>query len=228
MVFLVRSNLRQLIVALALLSTLVAVLNMFVSSVKVQRQALIDNTFQSNEAYASKLAESTQFFIENTQLELAHSAKKIAENWSNIDFLQQESLNLSEQNNTFSSVVLVNAQGFVLAGSANITALIGTQLQTLGSEQSLNERKPLVSKAYQSTLQNLVVMITSPIFAKDGTYLGYIGGTIYLKEKNVLSHLLGNHHYQDGSYIYVINQQKQLLYHPNEDRLGAYRQLTGG
>lgn len=56
MSFLKKSNIRQLILVLAMLSTLGTVVNMYLTSSKVQKQALINSTLQSNEAYASKLA----------------------------------------------------------------------------------------------------------------------------------------------------------------------------
>ncbi len=44
MKWLAKSNLRLLIIGLVLLSTLLAVINMFIASAKVQKQSLIDNT----------------------------------------------------------------------------------------------------------------------------------------------------------------------------------------
>jgi sensor histidine kinase regulating citrate/malate metabolism len=36
----------------------------------------------------------------------------------------------------------------------------------------------------------------------------------------VLSSLLGQHYYQDGSYLYVVDRQRTLIYHPNPERIG--------
>ena len=221
MAFLVRSNLRQLIVILALLSTLVAVINMFIASAKVQKQALIDNTLLSNEAYASKLADSTQAFLESALLQLAYSAKNIAQNWPQKRYLNQETQRLSKQNYAFNSVLLSDANGVVLASSDNAIELHGQILTTPGPLQALKERKPLISQPYESSMDNLLVLISSPIFHENGTYLGYISGSIYLKEKNILSRLLGEHYHHDGSYIYVVDNKKRLLYHPDKERLGS-------
>lgn len=175
MAFLVRSNLRQLIVILALLSTLVAVINMFIASAKVQKQALIDNTLLSNEAYASKLADSTQAFLESALLQLAYSAKNIAQNWPQKRYLNQETQRLSKQNYAFNSVLLSDANGVVLASSDNAIELHGQILTTPGPLQALKERKPLISQ----------------------------------------------HYHHDGSYIYVVDNKKRLLYHPDKERLGS-------
>lgn len=194
---------------------------MFVASAKVQKQALLENTLQNNEAYAAKLADSTQVFLENTQLDLTYSAEAIAKNWNNKNFHKQEVFRISKKNEVFNSVVLVDVHGVILNVSSNAFELIGQPLKTEGTRQSLNKKTPLISQPYESVLNNLVIMISQPIFNEQGTYLGFVGGTIYLKEKNILRRLLGEHYYQDGSYIYVVDQQKRLLYHPNKERLGT-------
>ena len=66
------------------------------------------------------------------------------------------------------------------------------------------------------------MLISQPITDRKGRYLGYIGGTIYLKQKSILNTLLGEHHYRDGSYLYVVDQQRRLLYHPEPARVGTY------
>jgi len=66
-----------------------------------------------------------------------------------------------------------------------------------------------------------VVLISQPILDEDGAYLGYIGGVISLKESNILNSMLGEHFYQDGSYLYAVDQKRRLLYHPDPKRLGT-------
>jgi len=225
MAYLVRSNLRQLIVLLALIGTLVTVLNMFLASAKVQKQVLIENTLESNQAYAEKLAAITEDFLHNTILELTYSAKLLSQNWKYKDYQRLETTRLAEQNHAFNSVVLGDDQGVVLASSANAAGLLGRPLYTIGVQHALAEKKPLISEPYESAMGNLVIMISAPVYSEQDEYLGFIGGTIYLKEKNILNRLLGEHRHRDGSYIYVIDHQKRLLYHPRTDRLG--QTITG-
>ena len=82
------------------------------------------------------------------------------------------------------------------------------------------ERRPLISEAYVSMVGNLVVFISQPVLGADGSYLGYIGGSIYLKQRNELNALLGEHYYHDGSYLYVVDRSRRLLYHPDPERVG--------
>jgi len=52
-----RLNLGTLILALALLSAIIALANTLHASYRVQREQLIGNTLEANRVYASKLAE---------------------------------------------------------------------------------------------------------------------------------------------------------------------------
>lgn len=221
MALLKRSNLRQLILVLALLSTLATVLNMYFTSSKVQRQALITNTLKSHEAYASKLADSAQLYLESVLTDLAYSADVIARNWNNPESIKQEIFRINKHGQVFNSVVLLNADGLVIDTSNNTLELVGTTASTEGIEASLRTKQPHISMPYESTLNNLIIMISYPIYTEQGVYLGFVAGTIYLKEENILSRLLGEHYYQDDSYLYVIGEQGKLLYHPNKAILGT-------
>lgn len=221
MALLKRSNLRQLILVLALLSTLGTVLNMYFTSSEVQKQALIESTLESHKAYASKLADSTQIFLESVIIDLAYSADTIARHWHDPNYIKQEIFRITKHNQVFNSVVLVDANGLILDSSSAAIELVGTKLTTEGTVASLKSKQAHISQPYESALKNLLIMISYPVYTESGTYLGFIGGTIYLKEENILSRLLGEHYYQNDSYFYVIDQQGRLLFHPDAERLGA-------
>lgn len=220
MKWLAKSNLRLLIIGLVLLSTLLAVINMFIASAEVQKQSLIDNTLQHNEGYATKLAQTLQLTIENAQKELLFSARSLAKHWSEPEQIQQILLEASEQNTLFNSMHVANAEGLVLAASANIPVLTGQELLGPGHQHALSMRTAWVSEPFISQLDNLLVTLTAPIFAGDGQFIGYLAGNIYLQQNNLLYRIIGDHYQKDGSYVYVIDQQKRLLYHPDPKRLG--------
>lgn len=106
-----RVNLRRLILFLALLSALVIQFNTFYASYSVQRQLLIDNTLASNRAYASKLADSIDQFLQSTQQQLAYSARLLAAKFGDAELLMAEAERLRLQTNSFNSVVFVDANG---------------------------------------------------------------------------------------------------------------------
>ena len=215
-----RVNLRRLILSLAILSALITLANTFYASYRVQRQLLIDNTLASNRAYASKLADSVEQFLQSTHQQLAYSAGLLAKNFGDTSLLMTEAERLRLQTNSFNSVVFVDANGWVLATSPDTLEIRGKKLESPGAIEALRERRPLISSPYVSVAGNLLVFISYPVFDHAGQYLGYIGGTVYLKQKSILNNLLGEHYYRDGSYLYVVDQNRRLLYHPNPARVG--------
>ena len=47
-----------------------------------------------------------------------------------------------------------------------------------------------------------------------------MGGSIYLKDESILDTLLGSHFYQDGTYVYVVDSDRRIIYHPESSRVG--------
>lgn len=217
-----RLNLGTLILALALLSAIIALANTLHASYRVQREQLIGNTLEANRVYASKLAETTQNFILSAQQQLAYSATTLGRRAHDRSELEAEAARLQLQTNAFNSVLIVDAAGTVLATSPQSLALQGIVLESRGNEEALARREPFITDPYQSTTGRLLVAITHPIFTAQGEYRGYVSGTIYLRQRSILQTLLGKHYYRDGSYLYVVDRNGQLLYHVEADRVGQY------
>jgi len=215
-----RIGLRRLIITLALLSAALTLINSLYASYRVQRQLLIDNTLEANRVYATKLANSTDAFLVAVRQQLAYSATLLAEQMENQQILQAEVRRLQLQTNSFNSVVIVDAQGWVRAVSPDMFAGKQRKTETPGALEALDKRRPLISQPFTSLAGNLVVFISHPVIDREGHYLGYIGGTLYLKHKNILNDLLGEQYYQDGSYLYVVDQNSRLLYHPDPLQVG--------
>lgn len=215
-----RIDLRRLILILAVMSAFVTLANSFYASYSVQRQLLIDNTLEENRVYAAKLAASTEQFLKSMQKQLAYSSVIAAGHFDNPKILQAETARLKYQTDSFNSVVITNMKGEILATSPDSLQLIGQTLNTPGALEALKKRRPMISKPYVSLAKNLVIVISTPIFTNRGEYLGYIGGTIYLRQKSILNELLGEHYYRDGSYIAVLDNERRILYHPDASRIG--------
>lgn len=122
----------------------------------------------------------------------------------------------------FNSTFVIDANGVLLAVSpAPLRHLVGSHVQSPGAQEALQERRPLVSTPYLSAADNLVVALSQPVFDSNGRYMGYVGGSLYLRERNILNSLLGEHFYKDGSYLYVVDRNRRLLYHPDSERVGT-------
>ncbi len=220
-----RLDLRRLILLLAFASAAVTLINGLHASYRVQRQLLIDQTLESNQVYASKLAASTEDFLHAAQQQLAYSAAELSTHLSDPERLRRATERLRNQTDSFNSVAIVDNTGQVLATSPETLKVVGKQLASPGAVQALREQKPLISAPYISAANNLLVFISHPVFSPSGRYLGYIGGSLYLQQRSILNDLLGTHYYKDGSYLYVVDQNRRLIYHPNTDRIGE--QING-
>ncbi len=216
-----RINLRILILLLAMLSAVIGVLNTFYASFQVQKEQLIDSTLESNRVYAMKMANIVERFISDVQQQLAFSAGVLANNLDQQELLEQEVHRLHFQENTFNSVAIVDAEGIVLAVSPSQLGMAGKMLTSHGAKEALQQRTAWISDQYISSAHNLVIFLTHPVFDNEGEFLGYVGGSIYLREKNVLFTLIGEHFYKDGSYLYVVDRHKQIIYHQHPIRIGS-------
>ncbi len=217
-----RLTLRTLMLSLSALTVLVMLCTSYFASYRVQRQVLIDHALESNRVYAAKLASTTDAFIASALKQLAVSARVQARYMEDDQALAEETDRLLQQSSAFNSTFAVDARGVMRAISpATLQPMIGRQLQTPGSREALHERRPVISTPYLSVADNLVVVLSQPIYGADGRYLGYVGGSLHLHQHNILSTLLGEHFYKDGSYLYVVDRHLRLLYHPDPTRVGT-------
>ena len=213
-------NLRQLILLLSVSTAVLILANTFYTSHKTQRALLIAQTLEANSAYASKIADSVNSFLLAAQQQLAFAAQDVLADKDNYDHLDRIVERLKKQTNSFNSVLITDDVGIVLTITPSNSSLMGMAMQSSGAVQALKERVPLISKPYISATNRLLVFITHPIIDAQGTYLGFIGGTIYLHEKSILYALLGQHYHADESYIYVVDQDSNLIYHQDLSRVG--------
>jgi diguanylate cyclase (GGDEF)-like protein len=214
-------KLNRLILLLALTATILTFVNSFYSNYEVQKEQLITQRISVNQAYAHKLADTTEVFLNLSRQQLAYSANGLGTKMHDKTFLAREANRLKYQTDSFNSVVISNAAGMTQAASPETLGLVGKQLKSAGSREAIEEKRSLISKTYISTINNLLVFISTPIFSPEHDYLGFVGGTIYLKEANILREILGEHFYRNGSYIYVVDNAKKILYHPDQDRIGT-------
>lgn len=66
----------------------------------------------------------------------------------------------------------------------------------------------------------MIVFISYPIFDGKKRYRGFIGSAIYLKEKNVINQLLSTNETYRKSYMYVIDKNDKIIFHPDHERIG--------
>ncbi|MEG0194072.1 MAG: sensor domain-containing diguanylate cyclase [Stenotrophomonas sp.] len=217
-----RLNLGKLILALALLSAIIALANTLLASYRVQRDQLVGNTLEANRVYATKLAETTQNFLLAAQQQLAYAANRLGNSDMDPAQAQDEARRLQLQSSSFNSSLVVASDGRVIATSPQSLQLQGEILRSAGSKAALERREPMISDPYQSATGKLLISISHPVFDRSGQYRGYVSGTLYLRQRSALNTLLGTHYYRDGSYLYVVDRHGRLIYHINPKEVGTY------
>lgn len=189
-----------------------------------QKLIIEENIVQNNIAYAHKLADTTDRYLNIAQNELKWSASQI-KGLGNPEQLRNEANRLRLQSGFFNSVVIVNKDRIIRATSPESFNLVGHKLISNVSVLATTSQKPFISEPFTSTAGNYVVFLSQPIFSSDQKFLGYIGGTIYLKKHSMLSDILSQHFYAEGTKIMIINNNGEVIFSHNPDIVGKKEHL---
>lgn len=217
-----RLSLKYLIGLVAFLSVLLTLTASIISGYQAEQQSLVASTLETNRAYALKMAQSTESYLEMTLQSLEASAQQIAPfiGKENVEEkLLSEVSRMKKQTNTFNSVLIVDKNGEILAISPETLALKGKMLNSEGGQEALKKRGAFISQPYFGLTGRLIIFLSFPVFDSEGDYLGLVGGTVYLKEENILQEVLGEHFYKDGSYVYVVDESGRIIYHQDPGRV---------
>ncbi|MWC27040.1 sensor domain-containing diguanylate cyclase [Paenibacillus sp. MMS18-CY102] len=205
--------------ALAVLLTLVVALT---ASYHSQRQSLYNTTLQLNNTSATRMSLTMDSLFQSMRASLLTASHFLRDNPALSDAGILDHLEYSRKTSSyFNSIFWVNTKGIVQNVSPPAIELKGKKLTTKASQEALAAKASYVSTPYISATGRLIVLITEPVFDKQGMYKGYIGGTIYLHEKNILSTIFGSNLIDSaGSYFYVVDPTGKLVFHPDPERLG--------
>ncbi|HWD30785.1 MAG TPA: sensor domain-containing diguanylate cyclase [Pseudomonas sp.] len=213
-------GLRGLILLLVLLAVLATLCNSLWVAYGVQRDALVHSTLQANQAYTSKVASSIGQFLKSAHSRLSYSSQLLGRDFTNQQLLREEVVRLQADDKAFNAVLIVDANGKALQIYPDNAQIVGTTLTAEEVSQALTERRPLVSHAYESAAGNLIVFISQPVFSPSGQFLGIIGASIYIRQQGILHALISNHFHQDGTFAFVTDENRRLLYHSDHHRIG--------
>ncbi|MEL3973308.1 sensor domain-containing diguanylate cyclase [Rossellomorea oryzaecorticis] len=177
----------------------------------------------SNYNYSQKLAQSTNDLLSYMQENMIAMAEIV----DNSQF-EQKDLDTWHNANSghFNSTFVTDENGIIRLLSPSVVQFkkgakvkVGTKIQSETVNNALSIKQPFISKPYRATSGQLIMLVSAPIFDDQGDYQGLIGGTVYLESDNVLKKTLINHGHGDGSYVYVVDRDGRLIYHPETDRL---------
>jgi diguanylate cyclase (GGDEF)-like protein len=191
------------------------------SSVIVSKENLENNYLKENQYYAQKLASTTNSLFTNMLKTLNANGSYLSSMMvsKDIQTIHGEMARMNAATDYFNSVLLVDQTGTILSNTPNQN-LEGQKLFTTGGKEALSKKTPLISQPYLGITGKLLILVSYPIFAPDGSYLGFIAGTIYLNEENSLKKILGLHpEHFNQSYVYVVDSSGNIIYHPDSKRI---------
>ena len=206
------------VIALAfVLSTLISVYSSYKGNMKLMQEQTLEN----NRVYALKLAETVDKFIINSSNTMRYSAAELAYDFENRNKLQEVANRLYLQGDTFSSVLIVDAEGNIMVNAPESLGEAGKKVLSIKGLENYNKHEPFISDPYVSPTGRKVIVISMPIYDGIGEFKGVLSGTIYLYDSNIFESILGEHPYENGSYVYVVDNKGKIIYHPQKDRLGV-------
>lgn len=192
------------------------------------RNSLTESYLDNNYNYANKLALSTSDLLIHMQEHINAIALTVgqkSELYSQVDLESSRITNSSY----FNSLFITDTNGVIqLMSPAIIRSKDGLDIKAKmkdvseAVQRALIEKKPLISEPYYGLAGKRILLISSPIYDDVGHYQGLVGGTIYLESNNVIENTLNKHQYENGSYVYVVDQKGRIIFHPDAERINEY------
>ncbi|HET8597637.1 MAG TPA: sensor domain-containing diguanylate cyclase, partial [Castellaniella sp.] len=192
-----------------------------VGTYRIQRDQLMEDTLAANQAFAEKLAASASDLLKHAQQDMSYSAARIVQSGMDPAVLQSEADRLHLQGPGFNAVTITGSQGVILINSPKSLNVTGRRVDRSAPRSSLRHQVPTISNPFVTILGNLAILMTQPLYTTSGQYLGYLAGTVYLKADGGLSRLIGQHYFRNDTYVYVVDEARRLLYHPQPERVGT-------
>ncbi|PIC77394.1 GGDEF domain-containing protein [Sporosarcina sp. P19] len=216
-----RWSLKNLIQVVAILAIALTFLTSTTVAYQVHKQTLINSTLETNYAYVQKLTSTTDTYLREILNTLEVNAKvvlSLLDDPSSQTQLNALAERIRTETNTFDSVAVASTEGVILGASTPSLELVGEELTSIGAMQAIKEKRKIISHPYVGIEGEPIIFISVPLF-ENGEYKGFLGGAIYLDQPNILEKLLGNHYYENGSYVYVVDYAGKLIYHQEKERL---------
>ncbi len=214
-----KPHLRPIVITLSVGGILLTSIFLIVVIMVFQRENIEKDLLDANSSYAMKMSDVMGNYIEMAQSELAYGAKKI-ESTNDIDVLKNEADRLRLQSGMFNSVLVVSNGAVVLATSPESLGLVGVHLNSSASKLAIEGKKPFVSAPYKSATGNLIVLLSHPIYDKNGNYIGYVGGSIYLKKHSLFSDVLSRHFFKSDTEISIVSDDGTVIFNNNNSAVG--------
>ncbi|WP_335871514.1 sensor domain-containing diguanylate cyclase [Bacillus sp. 2205SS5-2] len=215
-------KLTTLFSSLVSVSVILTILILFLSSYQSDRRSMISTYFYLNSSMSEKISSSVDSLFQTMRLSLEDTSAFYTDIDQMTDEEIEEHLELLRKNSRyFNSLSWIDDTGLIRNIAPSSVGLKNKYISTEGTKDVLESRKPTLTAPYIVRSGRLVLLMSQPIYDRNGQYRGILAGTVYLQEQNVLNEILGNDYIdENGSYYYVVGPEGKLLFHPIRERVG--------
>ncbi|MCY1507888.1 diguanylate cyclase (GGDEF) domain protein [compost metagenome] len=200
---------------------MIAFINALVVAQIVQKDQLIARSLEANRAYAAKLAETVDLYVESIQRQLEVSASRLPAMLASQEALDAEALRVAKQSDGVVAAFVADSANRIIAFESLAPELTEKPAELSRVEIDQREVAGHVSAAYLSAKGFPTVLFSEPVRDAKGEYLGLVGAAIFLKRDNELDRLISVHFHHDGSYVYVVDSHGKILVHRDKSRIGT-------
>ncbi|MNB88239.1 putative diguanylate cyclase YcdT [compost metagenome] len=219
-----RVSLSAVLIGFVGLSLLLTLTIAIISSTQTQKQSLMNNTLELNYSTAVQMSQTMDSLFESMQSSLSYAADTIGQSGGSIrdDELEFRLELVRNSSSYFNSLMVADQTGLVRSVSPKSIGTAGSYITSEEGLTALKSREPFISEVYTTPkTKRRIILVSEPIFDRNGEYRGLIGGTVYLQDKNILNQIFGSQIKKDGtSYFYIVDSKGHLLYHPDKARIG--------
>lgn len=204
------------IVVLSIVLTMIITIH---SAYTTSKQSLVENYLNNNYDRASDLASSTGDLLDRVQ----GSVNAIAEIWQRNHGLDENRMRdlYDTHREYFNSLSIIRKDHIVeQTAPADGDLHKGESVNNPTSRAVINMRDSVITDPFVGTTGNLMVLVTSPLFDENNQYYGYVAGTIYLHQSNILQLILEREYELDGSYVYAVDSKGNIIFHPDRSQIG--------
>lgn len=212
-----RVRLLTVLIALAVLSVAVGFFNAMYAGYQAQKTQVVKNTLDANLAYAQKLADIINLYIQTGDRQLTAGANRIPRLADAPGALQAELSDLAGTIEGVTAVLLADPGGRITSRSKDSPSPLAAikQLDELGVRELRAGQwaRPCCLPGARFATLTLVEPVPGP----QNAVSGYLAAIVVLEHGGGLDRLVGQHAYADGTSVYLVNGEGQMLYRHGAD-----------
>ncbi|HZG83567.1 sensor domain-containing diguanylate cyclase [Paenibacillus sp.] len=205
---------------LVFLSVLTTTVIQLAVGYRSERELLYDTTLELNQENAQKMAVTMDAMFTSMRSTLQYGADAMTDLGGEHELRVYLDL-LRNGGRMFNSLVLADDAGVVVGSSPDHLGIDGKRLTSKAAVEALRLKAPYMSQPYIALTGRMIVLITEPVYGQGGDYRGFLAGTVYLQEDNVLSDAFGGRTEEaSGTYAYIVDKDGFYVYHPDPSLIG--------